>query len=95
MFKNKIESKQQIISKNDKKAPKLNSDNTRINWNNSIDSIIGNIRGLTPKPGAWTILYNNQKYIGIKVDKEKNKILNMHSLSHYDRLRRSISVKYF
>ena len=60
----------QIISKNDKKAPKLNSENTRINWNNSIDSIIGNIRGLTPKPGAWTILYNNQK-IRIKILKAR------------------------
>ena len=29
------------------------------------------------------------------VKSEKNKILNMHSLSHYDRLRRSISINYF
>ena len=71
IFKNKIESKQQIISKNDKKAPKLNSENTRINWNNSIDSIIGNIRGLTPKPGAWTILYNNNQKIRIKILKAR------------------------
>ena len=28
------------------------------------------------------------------VKSEKNKILNMHSLSHYDRLRRSISIKF-
>ena len=29
------------------------------------------------------------------VDTEKNKILHMHSLSHYDNLRRTISVKYY
>tara|TARA_B100000029_G_C17544264_1_gene947869 strand:- start:268 stop:1200 length:933 start_codon:yes stop_codon:yes gene_type:complete len=29
------------------------------------------------------------------IESEKTKILRMHSLSHYDRLRRSISVKYF
>lgn len=29
------------------------------------------------------------------VESEKNKILNMHSLSHFDNLRRSISIKYY
>ena len=29
------------------------------------------------------------------VEAEKNKILNMHSLSHFDNLRRSISIKYY
>ena len=29
------------------------------------------------------------------ISAEKNKILNMHSLSHYDKLRRSISIKYY
>ena len=29
------------------------------------------------------------------VNAEKLKILNMHSLSHYDKLRRSVSINYF
>jgi len=29
------------------------------------------------------------------INAEKNKILNMHSMSHYDKVRRSISIKYF
>ena len=29
------------------------------------------------------------------IRKEKAKILNMHSLSHYDKLRRSITIKYY
>lgn len=29
------------------------------------------------------------------VNSEKNKILNMHSLSHYDKVRRSVSIKFF
>jgi len=29
------------------------------------------------------------------IRKEKSKILNMHSLSHYDRLRRGITIKYY
>ena len=52
IFKNQIKEKAQIITENDKKAPKLTSENTRIDWDSSIDSIIGKIRGLAPKPGA-------------------------------------------
>ena len=29
------------------------------------------------------------------INVEKTKILNMHSMSHYDKVRRSISIKYF
>ena len=29
------------------------------------------------------------------VNAEKTKLLNMHSLSHYDKLRRSVSINYF
>jgi len=71
IIKNQIEEKQQVISKNDKQAPKLTSKNTRINWESSIDSIIGKIRGLTPKPGAWTILFNGKDQIRLKILKAK------------------------
>jgi len=57
----------QAESKDLKKAPKLNSNNTRINWNDNIDKIIGMIRGLSPKPGSWTNLKNGDKEIRVKI----------------------------
>ena len=48
-------------------APKLNSENTRINWNDSTDKILGMIRGLSPKPGSWTTLKNGDKEIRLKI----------------------------
>lgn len=71
IIKNQIKGKQQVISKNDKQAPKLTSKNTRIDWESSIDSIIGKIRGLTPKPGAWTILFNGKDQVRMKIFKAK------------------------
>ncbi len=37
-----------------KKAPKLNADNTRIDWCNTAENIHNLIRGLSYYPGAWT-----------------------------------------
>jgi len=71
IIQNKIEGKKQVISKNDKQAPKLTSNNTRIDWESSIDSIIGKIRGLTPKPGAWTILFNGKNQLRMKILKAR------------------------
>jgi len=71
IFKNQIKEKAQIITENDKKAPKLTSENTRIDWDSSIDSIIGKIRGLAPKPGAWTILINDEDEIRMKILKAR------------------------
>ena len=71
IIKNKIKGEKQVISKNNKQAPKLTSENTRINWESSIDSIIGKIRGLTPKPGAWTILFNDKNEIRMKILKAR------------------------
>lgn len=46
-----------------KSAPKLNSDNTKINWAKSIDDIYNQIRGLNPFPSAWTNISNNGEVI--------------------------------
>ena len=48
-------------------APKLNTRNTRINWNDNTDKILGMIRGLSPKPGSWTTLKNGDKEIRVKI----------------------------
>ena len=48
-------------------APKLSKVNTRIDWNKSQKEIIGMIRGLSPKPGAWTVLKNGDNEIRMKI----------------------------
>ncbi|WP_201288796.1 methionyl-tRNA formyltransferase [Polaribacter septentrionalilitoris] len=51
----------------EKSAPKLNPENTKINWNDSLDHIYNKIRGLNPFPTAWTYIYNNNEKILAKV----------------------------
>ena len=50
-----------------KMAPKLTPDNTRIDWENSGEAIDAFIRGLSPYPGAWTTLYNNEQELKTKI----------------------------
>ena len=57
----------QVENKNVNVAPKLNSINTKINWNDSTDKILGMIRGLSPIPGSWTILKNGDNEIRLKI----------------------------
>ena len=59
----------------EKPAPKLNSENTKIDWSNSLENIYNKIRGLNPFPSAWTYIQNGDKEITAKiykVSKEKN-----------------------
>lgn len=46
-----------------KHAPKLHTDNCRINWSDTVENIHNLIRGLSPYPGAFTIL--NEKMFKI------------------------------
>ena len=62
-----IEAKKQEELKSLRLAPKLNSKNTQIDWDKSLDSILNQIRGLNPYPGAWTTLVNNDKNLLIKI----------------------------
>jgi len=71
IVKGKIQSKEQLISEDDKQAPKLTTNNTRIDWESSIDSILGKIRGLTPRPGAWTMLFNGKNQVRMKILKAR------------------------
>jgi methionyl-tRNA formyltransferase len=45
------------------KAPKLDKKNTRIKWNDTGNNIKNLIKGLSPYPGAWSIIKSN----GIRV----------------------------
>lgn len=44
-----------------KTAPKLTQENTRIDWNNSAQAVYNFIRGMSPYPGAWTTLVDDEK----------------------------------
>ena len=50
-------------------APKLNKENCRIQWNQPLEKIYNQIRGLNPYPGAWTMLQNNGQETEIKIYK--------------------------
>lgn len=50
-----------------KEAPKLTPENTRIDWNQTVDSIDAFIRGLSPYPVAWTLLSNGGQKLKVKI----------------------------
>ncbi|QAA80800.1 methionyl-tRNA formyltransferase [Aequorivita sp. H23M31] len=59
--------KKQPRDADNKEAPKLTPENTRIDWNKTVDEIDSFIRGLTPYPVAWTILKNNGEDLKTKI----------------------------
>ncbi len=65
--KGKANPKPQPKTSNLKEAPKLTSENTRINWSKSGKEIEAFIRGLSPYPVAWTILHNNNEESKTKI----------------------------
>ncbi|WP_238783945.1 methionyl-tRNA formyltransferase [Blattabacterium cuenoti] len=81
IMKNKIkptDQKKNITSF--KYAPKISTKDCRIQWNDpSIESIYNKIRGLSPHPAAWTLLFfNKKKFVRFKIFLVK-KILKKHS----------------
>lgn len=50
-----------------KTAYKLDKDNTKINWSDSIDNIYNLIRGLSPYPSAWCTIVNGEDYLDVKI----------------------------
>ena len=62
-----LKSKKQIISESQKTAPKLNRNNTRINWLKDDLTIKQFILGLNPYPGAWTLLSNNGRELNFNI----------------------------
>lgn len=51
----------------EKSAPKLHPENTKIDWSESLDNIYNKIRGLNPFPAAWTMILNNDDEISAKI----------------------------
>ena len=54
-------------TENQRVAPKLRRENTKIDWSKSAFSIRQLILGLNPYPGAWTLLSNNGRELNFKI----------------------------
>lgn len=63
-----------------KSAPKLNKDNCKIDWTDSLNNIYNKIRGLSPYPGAWTYLSNKNEKIEVKIYKSE-RVIEQHNLA--------------
>lgn len=52
-----------------KPAPKIFKETCRIDWSKSVKQLYDFVRGLSPYPGAWTVLKNNGKEVVFKIFK--------------------------
>jgi methionyl-tRNA formyltransferase len=64
---NEVTPVKQTESSDLKEAPKLNKENTKIDWEKPIDDIYNHIRGLNPYPAAWCYLLNDGKEQNVKI----------------------------
>ncbi len=89
---NKFKTKSQDLliekAQNIKAAPKIFKEDCRINWNDDAHKIYNFIRGLSPYPGAWTKLKNQEtgKELSLKIfetelikEQHKEKYLSIHT----------------
>jgi len=71
---NTVTPKSQQESDTLKEAPKLTKDNTKVDWNESVENIYNLIRGLDPYPAAWCYLENSSDELKVKIyEIEKSK----------------------
>lgn len=64
-----------------KTAYKLDRENCKINWNDSLVNIYNLIRGLSPYPAAWCTLKNGNDSFDVKIYKaEKEQINHKHAI---------------
>ena len=97
IFTNKFKTTTQPIIKNLNKAPKINTQITRINWNDSLLDINNLVRGLSPYisnnnflkdkakcPGAWFFLEQDGMKKRIKIIKSKIETSDNNSNFHID-----------
>lgn len=64
-----IETKPQVDTTDIKTAYKLNKNNCKINWQDSLDNIYNHIRGLSPYPAAWCTFINGEDELDVKIYK--------------------------
>ena len=70
----------QKVTKEIKTAHKLDKDNCKIDWNDTINNIYNKIRGLSPYPGAWCTLINKEDTFTVKIFKA-DKEISKHTLA--------------
>lgn len=63
----KVKTTPQQESNSLKEAPKLSKENTKIDWNASVEQIYNHIRGLNPYPAAWCYLENSSEELKVKL----------------------------
>ena len=68
---NQVVTQKQPLDSKFKTADKINKEICKINWEKSAEKIYNHIRGLSPFPGAWSILNNDEELIVIKIYKAK------------------------
>ena len=65
--KNNISTEVQPMDRDLKEAPKLTTENTKIDWSLGGDAIDSFIRGLSPYPAAWSFLINDGEELKAKI----------------------------
>ena len=71
IFSRSLNAIRQQISGQEKEAPKLTTQNTRLDWTLQIEQIHNKINGLSPNPGAWTVIKNKGEKGRMKLFKTK------------------------
>ena len=61
--------KPQLLTGDEKEAPKLTKENTQIDWKQSLKYIDGLVRGLNPYPVAWLEIQNGASVLKVKIFK--------------------------
>ena len=68
----------QPTNTNVKTAYKLNKDNCKIDWTDTLDNIYNKVRGLSPYPAAWCLLENGNSQLNMKIYKVKKQEQDHH-----------------
>ncbi|NMH86190.1 methionyl-tRNA formyltransferase [Flavivirga algicola] len=72
--KGEVKTTPQKTTANIRTAYKLNKDNCKIDWNESIDNIYNKIRGLSPYPAAWCTFINGEDRLDVKIYQAEKEI---------------------
>tara|TARA_R110002072_G_scaffold193809_2_gene350963 strand:+ start:6462 stop:7409 length:948 start_codon:yes stop_codon:yes gene_type:complete len=63
----KVQTQKQQNSEPLKTAYKLHTENTKIDWNKSVEEIHNLVRGLSPYPSAWSYFVNGTEEMTVKI----------------------------
>lgn len=66
-----VPAKKQKNLTNGKLASKIHKETCRIDWGLSLNKIHDHVRGLSPRPGAWTLLMDKEEELVLKIFRTK------------------------